>query len=435
MPEYDSYYWINAHAHPVISAYYPFSAIVSCFVALQNKRLQTHRPGQVLQMGFISLLSLLFIHILFGFFGWYCLVHFWANYYIALFGAITFTLAGYNWKQQPCFQYTVAWFPWLLYGIASNNLLLSAMSMGMVLLAGYYPIGIQITLIAILASLYWKTSLFWVPIGVLIGLPQLIPFLRYLPKTIRANRHDSIGKVPWWHAVSLIFPTPFRYSINAVGYWEMSYYIGIIPLLAIWHTTSMAVCLMAVVAYLLMLGAFSQYFPRIPARWCFTFQFSLIWAAVSGLSSLNLPDGVLAALCLIQAADLWLHNSPLLVNHPYAELYNKPSWAFNTRLTRYLAAHLKPGERVSGLPYPLFTGHLNSIQTLGYSGGMQLKLMARWRNDSNSNGSGGHDYFRDNVDGGELDRSRVRYAYTTKRIPWEPTPIKYLWRNPRLFTS
>ena len=418
IPKYDPYYWINAHAHPVISTYYPISAIGGVI-----------SRGYSVDSRFKFLLYIMLLHVLFGFLGFYFVINQWSNGLVALFGAITFTLASYNWKQQPCYQYTVAWFPWLLLGIAKGSILLSGISFGMILLAGYYPIGIQTALIAGCASILWNSPPYWMLIGTLIGLPQLIPFIKYLPKTIRTRKISDIGKVPWWHFASLVFPKAFRFSINGVGYWEMSYYIGLIPLLTIWYTRSAAVILL-LIALLLVLGVCGKHLPRIPARFLYTFQFALIWCAITGLANLNLSNHVVAILCLIQAFDLWHNNSPLLINHPYAELYNKPSYAFNTRLTRFLETNLG-NNRVSGLPYPLFTGHINRLKTLGYSGGMQLKLMAKWRHDDNSDGSGQHDFFKSSGDIHDLERV-CKYAYTTTRIPWKPTGLKDLWRNPNI---
>lgn len=423
VPKYDPYYWINAHAHPVISSYYSPSVFLSILASCIK-----------LDKAFKLLTGLLISHIILGAVGWYTLIYSWSNNGVALFGAITFTLAGYNWKQQPCTQYTIAWFPWLLCGIATGNYWLAGVSSGMIYLAGYYPIGIQILAVATLATFGWWTgpsTLLWIPIGVLIGLPQLIPFIKYLPKTIRSKKVSEAGKVPWWHFASLVFPKAFRFHINGVGYWEMSYYIGIIPLLTVWYTSSHA-WILVLASSSLMLGACGKLLPRIPARWAYTFQFSLAWCAVSGLANLHLPDYVVALLCIIQAYDLWHNNSPLLVNHPYAELYNKPSWAFNTRLTRYLNEHLKSNERVSGLPYPLFTGHINQIKTLGYCGGMQLKLMAKWRGDDSSDGKGEHDFFKSNGDSNGLNIARVKFARTAKDIHWLHTDIPQLYRNPRI---
>ena len=420
IPKYDPYYWLSSHSHPVVSTYYPPSAMAS---ALFGKTV-------LLDRAFSCLVNLLLMHTIFGCVGWYMLVRGFSSPLVAIFGALTFTLAGYNWKQQPCSQYTFAWFPWMLLGVATNNQWLAGAALGMTFLAGYYPIGLQTIAIAIGAAICWRAHLWFVPIGVLIGTVQLIPFLRYLPKTIRANKVSDIGKVPWWHFASLIFPKAFRFNVNGVGYWEMSYYVGLIPLLTIWYTRSRAVGL-AFVAICLMLGACGKLLPRIPARFSYTFQFALIWCAIDGMNRMNLSNHIVATLCLLQAFDLWHNNSPLLVNHPYAELYKKPSQAFNTKLTRFLEANLGDA-RVSGLPYPLFTGHINKLKTLGYSGGMQLKLMAKWRRDASSDGSGLHDFFKGEADTNGLDVARVKFAWTTARTNWKNTGgFKRLFLNPK----
>src|ERR1700690_853851 len=123
-----------------------------------------------------------------------------------------------------------------------------------------------------------------------------------------------------------------------------------------------------------MIGLFSKFLPRIPARWCWSFQFALGWMAVSGLHNLRLTNNTLICLCLIQTFDLLWHNWNLIPTRPYSELYNRPSLAFRGSLARFLEENLGQ-DRVSGLPYPLFTGHINELRTLGYCGGMQLKLM------------------------------------------------------------
>lgn len=422
IPKYDPYFWINAHAHPVISTFYPPQILSSWWGAKQRN----------LDVSFRIICGFIYAHILLCLVGWFTLILSFASPLIALFGAITFSLSAYNWKQQPCFIYTIAWFPWLLLGISSNNLPLSAMSFGMVLLAGYYPIGIQIVLISLLATIAWGSSLLWLPIGVLIGLPQLVPFLRYLPKTIRTHKVSSLGKVPWWHPFSLLTPKLFRSNFGGVGYWEMSYYVGLIPLFLAFSSSSRAVWLL-VCSYLLMLGFMSHKLPRIPARWCFTFQFAIGWMAVNGLNNLHLTERVLVCLIMVQTFDLIWNNSDLIPTLPYSELPKKPSLAFSNPLTKYLKENLREDERVSGLPYPLFTGHINQIRTLGYSGGMQLKLMAKFRNDKNPDGNGSHDWFKDNDDDSKLTEYRVRFAYSRKKPDrWLPTPIRHLYRNPAL---
>lgn len=416
----DKYYWLVPNAHPVLSYYYPTNVLSSFSSSAIS-----------LDKSFILFVFIMCGHFLFASIGWYSLISSWSIPLVALFGAITLTYSSYNIKQQPCLIYTISWFPWLLLGIANHSILLSSVSFGMILLAGYYPIGIQATLIAVCASVWWDSPLTWLPIGTLIGLPQLISFFRYLPKTIRTNKVSNIGKIKWYHFITLLLP-----SFNKpkdVGFWETSCYVGIAPLMiiAIGFASSSYISgawMLGVASYILAMGAFSSRLPRIPARWLWTFQFSIGWVALSSMAQIGLPPITLWCLLLIQCFDLWYHNR-LWPTRPYSELPNRPSFAFNTQLTRFLEGCQG---RVSGLPWPLFTGHINRIKTLGYSGGMQLKLMAKWRNDTNPDGSGEHDYFRSNTDGEAVDRYRIKYAFSRKKLNgWLETPIKHLYRNPR----
>lgn len=418
--KHDHYYWICPNAHPVLSTYYP----------IQLARL-VPIPWRSLDTLFKVFTRNLALHSLLGSIGYYLLILSWSSPEVAMFGAITLTYSAYNIKQQPCFIYTIAWFPWLLLGISIHSILLSSISFGMILLAGYYPIGIQATLIAALASVWWDSPLTWIPIGTLIGLLQLIPFLRYLPKTIRTNKVSSIGKVKLSHLLTLIFP-----GLNKpkdVGFWETSCYVGIVPVMLIVYdalrpnSITSGAWALGVASYFLAMGAFSKWLPRIPARWLWTFQFSLGWLAVSSLHHLSLTGAWVWSLLAIQAYDLWYHNHGLLPTRPFCELPNRPSFAFNTQLTRFLEGCK---DRISGLPFPLFTGHINKIKTLGYSGGMQLKLMAKWRNDTNPNGSGEHDYFRSNNDMEAMNRHRVKYAYSRKKLGLPGTGIPNLYLNP-----
>lgn len=421
--KHDAFFWGNYHSHPVLSTYYPPHFLSS----LVGARLGLGRQ-------FVTLLFSVCCHSLFGSIGWYLLILGWSNPYVALFGAITLTYSAYNIKQQPCILYTIGWFPWLLLGIANQNLWLSSLSFGMVLLSGYYPIGIQMVMVAIASSLIWNVSLLWILLGGLIGLPQLIPFLNYLPKTIRTRPPGDKGIIPAWHLLSLFVPKLFRLSkVSGVGYWEMNYYVGIVPLvLLLLYASKSAVWLLGIVSLTLMLGAFRRHLPRIPARWCFSFQFALGWLATVAFNNCCIDSKVWLSLILLQAFDLWLNNSFLTVTSPFSELPKKPSLAFNTRLTRFLEANLGDA-RVSGLPYPLFTGHVNRLRTLGYSGGMQTKEMAAFRGDTNPDGSGEHDWFQSHThkDDDRLTRYGVKYAFSRKRLAWPATSVRNLYENPQ----
>jgi hypothetical protein len=72
--------------------------------------------------------------------------------WLAFFGAITLTPFGYAVKQNSCINYTVAWIPWALWGAEIHNPWVMGGSLGMMTLAGYWPLGIYAW---ILSGLYW----------------------------------------------------------------------------------------------------------------------------------------------------------------------------------------------------------------------------------------------------------------------------------------
>lgn len=254
----------------------------------------------------------------------------------------------------------------------------------------------------------WHSNIYCA-LGVLIGLPQIIPFLRYLPKTIRKATSEKVE----------------------VKFFEKSWYIGILPVILALFSTS-RIWPLFILSLVMSRGYFGKYLPRVPERWLVLTQFSLGWMAVSGLYKLHLSVDQIALLLFIQGFDLYWHNKSLIPTLPYAELYNRPSRAFKTQLTTFLESHLKPDERVSGLPYPLFTGIINNIKTLGYCGGMQLKLMAKFRGDTDPNGAGAHDWFKLKGDDEALDRHRIKFSYSRKRIDWPSTSCKRVYQNPRI---
>lgn len=380
IPKYDSCFWINAHVHPVLSTYYPISGLLS--VLGNFVRLDTAFKVYVYQI---------LGHYLFGSIGYFLLLSNYFGPYVGLFGALTFYQA-YHIKQQPCIVYTLAWFPWI--GICPP------LAIGMMLLGGYYPLSIYLLPLGLLLN---HEPLMWV-LGFLIGSIQLVPFLKYLPKTIKAKKQ----------------------SLEAPSY-EKRFYFGVIPLVLLiigfkWYF--LAVLSPIVASYLL-----KGYLPRVHERMWVVGAYLACFFSLTVLTGFS--ERTILLLSILHALDLWIHNHDLLPTRPFTELYKKPSLAFNTSLTRYLEKNLG-NNRVSGLPWPLFTGLINNFKTLGYSGGMQLKLMAKWRNDKDQNGSGSHDYFKDNNDTEALTRFRVAFAYTAKGIHWPSTSVHRLYRNPSL---
>jgi len=343
VPRYDPHYWLNAHSHPVLSTYYPTGILTATI-------------GAYLPMDCAFNLYIVHYLVHYGFMlaGWYFLLgtHFMSL--VALIGAITMTFQAYHLKQQACIVYTLAWFPWMLYGLLAHSTWISSVSIGMMLLAGYYPLAIYLLPVSLA---FWQ----WIPIGIglLIGSVQVIPFLKYLPKTIK-KAHTDIA-------------TPS---------YENNFYFGWTPIIVLGLTFKLAYLSAYIWLYTVIL--IKGYIPRVHQRAYLLISYLLIYYFIVGISSLSQSQLIL--ILIVQCADLYWHNRECLPARPFVELWEKPSRAFNTKLTRFLHNNLGTA-RVSGLPYPLFTGLVNGFRTIGYCGSMQLKLIAKWRGDSDPNGS------------------------------------------------
>ena len=151
----DPYYWIRPMVHPVLSVFYPSQLLLSKGLA-----------GRDLRVSFYLYHVHAIGHLLGGSLGWYWLFSLFLPGWASAFGAVTMTYSGYNIKQQPCVLYTVAWLPFLLLGIVQQHMMMSTLSFGMILLAGYYPVGIQIFLLALaITGLFAPSFWIWIPAG------------------------------------------------------------------------------------------------------------------------------------------------------------------------------------------------------------------------------------------------------------------------------
>ena len=351
---------------------------------------------------FILFVVNLFFHICVGFIGYFWLFRAWADPLSSLFGALTCTFGAYSLKQQPCIIYTLAWFPWTLLG----NPLISITAVSMMILAGYYPFTIYLLPLTVAAHLLWFHSC-WPILGVIGGLPQIVPFLRHLPKTIK-RINDKCEESPEV---------------------ERRFYVGVIPIMLLPFSTS-RIWPIAIVSAVFSLGILRHVFPRIHERWLIVLQFCLGWMAVSALNNLNLATTTMCVMVFVHAFDIYWHNRTCLPATPWVELWDKPSRAFGrTSLIKELKRELKDSDfKVAGLPYPLFTGHIQGIYTIGYCGSMQTKEMWAWRKSFK------HDPFIDGVNHDDLTRNGVKYAVTRKRPDrWNKVyGTKHLYRNPNL---
>mgnify|MGYP001561317547 CR=1 FL=1 len=281
-------------------------------------------------------------------------------------------------------------------------------------------------------------------LGFLIASPQLIMSLRYWPQSRRARQgyadKVAVGNSSWKSLLHGLFLPRTKQWLDGVYYTEYCCYVGYVGLLtacvaplSYWHGVLLLAILLAMGKHTPLFHWTAWLHLRIPARYCYFINLSLAMLAIHGYIYLStiLTVTQLGILLALQVWDLAMNVSQLMPMNPYCQRWERPSRAFQTPLTRWLTSRAF-GKRVSGLPYPLRTGQVNRIRTLGYNGGSQAQWMADLRDDPNPLGSGAHDWFSLAEDSSKLDWYGVKYAYTYRplKLPkWEPTPIPHLYRN------
>jgi len=258
----------------------------------------------------------------------YLLASFIAYEILGLFGAITLTYAGYCIKPQtPSFVYTMTWMPGMLIGGP-----IGWISCGMYILGGYFPILVYFLPVAAILN---PSCLF----GLLIGLPQLLPFLWYWKKSVRSGEKSDreMGKLPWWKLKDLVWPTNNVATTNGVHYPEVAMYMGI----AIIYAFSSLWILCGVVAALICMGLIPS-IQRIPARSLYLLSFSL---------ALCSPREIQSNLLVLQMF-LLLRNSSIYPSFPFSQWWDKPSKIY---------------------PKADYTGYLTETKINDYRGGFCLK--------------------------------------------------------------
>ena len=250
---------------------------------------------------------------------------------LGLFGAITLTYAGYCIKPQtPSFVYTMTWIPGIFLGGWFG-----AFSLGMAILGGYWPILVYVMPVAGWQS---PTSL----VGILLGLPQIITFVRYWPKSVRHNQQTDKkeGRIPAWRLLDLVKPQESVSPVNGVHYPEVAMYMGI----AFIYAFSSLWILGVVIGALICTGLIPS-IQRIPARSLYLLSFSL---------ALCLPREIQSSLLVLQMF-LLLRNSSLYPSFPFSQWWRKPSELY---------------------PKGDYTGYLTNTKLNDYKGGFCLKESA-----------------------------------------------------------
>ncbi len=136
----DPYYYPYYKSIPFLSTFYPphlLQAYAGAFCRLD--------------IAWLIFCTNLTLHFLWASIGAYLLFSVF-DPYVALFGAVSLAYMGYCIKQNPGIIYTVAWVPWLLCGAEAHDVWLFGTSLGAIILAGYWPIGIYA---GALGCLYW----------------------------------------------------------------------------------------------------------------------------------------------------------------------------------------------------------------------------------------------------------------------------------------
>lgn len=342
-PWKDDIYYKYPACIPFLSMFYPFSAILSVI---------THKFSINYQFKVFN--SFILAHYALSSVLAYLVLNQWYSPLISLFGAITIAYAGYVVKpQNPSDVYTVCWLNGSLLPMPWG-----AICFGMAILGGYWP-----RLIYFLPVVSFLNPMALG--GVLIGLPQIIPFLWYLPKTARFKMASQNASKFNTFALGSIFNQGYVSTTKVNGLLGTEYvlYMGIIPLITVFFSTSRA-WLNLLIAFMGMIGILPE-IGRYSCRWAYLFTFSFVWMAVNGLNNLHLSESLLFLVLIYQGFDL-LNNSKIYPLFPFTEWQRKPSEFFcsDRALSR------KSGDY---LPFPLFTGYFNNLKTRGYTGGFALK--------------------------------------------------------------
>ena len=258
-------------------------------------------------------------------------------------------------------------------------------------------------------------------IGLLIGGIQIAKTASYYPKSIRSGKTyaqlTEIGKVsPLQFLRGLIRPLPIR-MVDGLFSTEITASVGLTGLLMAFLARDVRFWGALILFILLAQGGWlfrltSKFQLRLPARWTYFAGLTLAVMATLGFSQLSLLGPMTHVLLLAQVANLLLIHPKLWPMEPFCQRWEKPSWVFREEAV----ARLRGKPRVQGLPYPLTTGQIHHIRTLGYSGGSQLKAMAWLRNDINPNGSGDHL-------GRNMDKDKL--AWWMEGHPWSALEEAY----------
>ena len=140
---HDPYFWGDFNAQPINASFYPphmVQAWIGSFLPLDKAWILYSA-----MMVFHYLLASIFAYTLFN--------SLKVSATLAFFGAVTLTHFSYCIKQNSSIAYTLTWLPLLLLGSLSHSTTTFGISLGMIILAGYWPLGIYMGVAGCLAWL------------------------------------------------------------------------------------------------------------------------------------------------------------------------------------------------------------------------------------------------------------------------------------------
>lgn len=319
LPLIDKIYYKYPACIPFLSTFYPPSMITSL---TGNFRVYT-----ILILSHYWLASILAFSMLRHYF----------SLNIALFGALSLVYNAYNIKvQTPCHAFTSCW----IMGILHPGWL-GVLSFGMAVLGGYWPI-LVVTLPVILLN---PTSV-W---GIFLGLPQILPFLWYWPRSVRAKtRASSAGRMPLHRFfISHTFPT------DGFHFPEFAWGIGLVLPIALLSVSVWWI--FAIIAFLGTQGMVK--IARIPARFLYFLAFSLIMSGNCALES-HYSQHLLLGVIILQAIFLWRWRY-LYPSFPFSQWWRSPSYYFS--------------KFVQSSKWPYFSGYYFNKHQTWYRGDFRLE--------------------------------------------------------------
>ena len=322
-PVTDDIYYLQGASIPFLSTFYPPS-VLSAFIGsfLSDSRAFRLYAYQIV------------IHSLFTCLGAYWMLLQWFSPEIALFGAISMTYNAFMTRvQTPCFMFTAAWIP-----LALMSGWVGMVAFGMAVLGGYWP-----TLLAGFPIFFFNPSCLF---GGILALPQIIPFLHYFPKSIRAKKKPdpNWGRMPIKrYFIRLCFPE------NEIHYPEYSFGIGLCAIL--WLFKANIWDFLVIYGFIGSQGWFVL--DRIPARFVYLVSFSLIMASIHALGSLQTHE-LMLPLIVGQVFLLW-KNRDIYPHFPFSQWWRK------------ITDH-----KFVGTDWPNNTGYMTGKHHQDYYGGFSL---------------------------------------------------------------